>query len=223
MIRYIKQLLPYELRQHLKRLLIAHQDMGSRLLNLRRAGCIPKGVINGGAYQGDWTRNCWRVWPACPSLMIEPLPAWFSVLSSVAADARGSSVMSKAIGRQRGEVLFQLGETNTSIVSDGPRPGTIKVQCVTLDDLLDEISILKPNMLKLDLQGHELEDLAGAERHLKDLEVIILEVSVLRICEVPIFPKLKDAWKQAATVFMTCYPCTILPRMGHYGKRMCFA
>ena len=187
MIRYFKELFPHEFRQRLKRVLFAHQDMNARLLNLRRANFSPSGVVDGGAYQGDWTRTLWTVWPDCPSLMIEPLPSQFQVLSSLAAKTNGSAVAPKAVGSKRGEVLFRLGETNSSIVSDGAREGTIKVECTTLDDLLDEISGFKPDMLKLDLQGHELEALAGAERHLKQFEVIILEVSVLRIGEVPVF------------------------------------
>src|SRR5260221_14677149 len=106
MIRYFKSLLPHEFRQRLKRLLFAHQDMNSRLLNLRRAGFLPIGVVDGGAYQGDWTRIFWSVWPDCPSLMIEPLPAQFQILSSLAAKNQGSTVVSKAIGRKRCEVPF---------------------------------------------------------------------------------------------------------------------
>lgn len=167
MIRYIKRWFPHEFRQQLKRSLFAHQDMNTRLLNLRRAGFSPSGVVDGGAYQGDWTRTFWSMWPDCPSLMIEPLPAQLPILNSVAIKVRGSSVVSKAIGRERGEVPFHLGETNSGIVANGQREGTITVACTTLDDVLDEIHGFKPSLLKLDLQGHELEALAGAERHLK--------------------------------------------------------
>ena len=187
MIRYFKKLLPHEFRQRLKRSLFAHQDMNSRLVNLRRAGFSPGGAIDGGAHQGDWTRTLWGVWPDCPSVMIEPLLAKFQILAGLAAKTKGSSVLSKAIGRKRDRVLFHLDETNSGIVTSGSEEGTIMVDCTTLDDVLDEIPGFKPNLMKLDLQGHELEALAGAERHLKEIEVIILEVSVLRIGDVPLF------------------------------------
>jgi len=214
MTRYFKQLLPHELRQRLKRALFAHQDMNTRLLNLRRAGFSPSGGVDGGAYQGDWTRIFWSVWPGCPSLMIEPLPAKFQVLSSLAAKTSGSSVVSKALSRKCGEVPFSLGESNSSIVSNGQHEGTIMVASTTLDDVLDSASGFKPNLLKLDLQGYELEALAGTERHLKQFEVIILEVSVLRLGDVPIFSEVDHFMETKGYRIYDVLPMYYRPRDG---------
>ena len=41
--------------------------------------------------------------------------------------------------------------------------------------------------MKLDLQGHELPALKGATNILKQFEVVLLEVSVIRIGDVPSF------------------------------------
>jgi len=206
MLGILKQMLPHEFRQRLKRSLFAHQDMNSRLLNLRRAGFSPSGVVDGGAYQGDWTRTFWRVWPDCPSLMIEPLPTQLSVLTALATKTKGSTVVSKAISSKRGEVRFHFGETNSSVVSSDQRGEAVMVVCTTLDDLLDEASGFKPNLLKLDLQGHELEGLAGTERHLKQFEVIILEVSVLRIGAVPIFSEIDRFMQERGYRFYDVLP-----------------
>ena len=214
MIRFFKRLFPHEFRQQLKRSLFGHQDMNTRLLNLRRAGFSPNGVVDGGAYQGDWTLTLWSIWPDCPSLMIEPLPAQFQVLGSLAAKTSGSFVISKAISRKCGEVSFRLGETNSSIVSNGQREGTIKVACTTLDDVLDLAPKFTPNLLKLDLQGHELDALAGAERHLRQFEVIILEVSVLRIGDVPIFSEVELFMKTRGYRLYDALPMYYRPRDG---------
>jgi Methyltransferase FkbM domain len=80
-----------------------------------------------------------------------------------------------------------LWETNSRIVSGEEKDGAIKVSCTTLDQVLDGLSDFQPNLLRLDVQGFELEAMVGSERHLKQFEVIILEVSVLRIGDVPIF------------------------------------
>ena len=192
MLRYFKQLLPHEFRQRLKRSLFAHHDMNSRLLNLRRAGFSPSGTIDGGAYRGDWTLTFWSVWPDRPSLMIEPLPSQTSILHGLAAKNKGSTVVPQAIGSKVGEVSFRLDETNSSIIPGGPQEGTMRVACTTLDAILDVTPGFTPNFLKLDLQGHELEALSGAERHLKQFEVILLEVSVLRIGNVPIFSEVNS-------------------------------
>ncbi len=187
MFNSIKKLFPREFLLRLKRSLFAQQDMNTRLLNLRRAGMRPSGAVDGGAYQGDWTSSVWSIWPDCPSLMIEPLPAQSQALNFLAAASKDSVVVSKAIGRQRGEVHFHLGDTNSHIVSSGPPGETITIDCTTLDDLLDGGLNFRPNLMKLDLQGHELDALSGCERHLRQFEVIVLEASVLRIGDVPIF------------------------------------
>jgi FkbM family methyltransferase len=189
MIRTLKRFLPHEFRQHLKRSLFVHQDMTSRMSNLRRAGFSPTGAVDGGAYQGDWTRILWSVWPGCPVALVEPLPAQRPVLDALAATTPGAFVVPQALGAHRGEVAFRLDQTNSGIVSgsDNPALGAIQVPMTTLDDVLNEAPGFTPNFLKLDLQGGELDALAGATRHLKRFEVILLEVSVIRIGDVPIF------------------------------------
>jgi FkbM family methyltransferase len=189
MIHSLKRILPHEFRQRLKRSLFVHQDMTSRLANLRRAGFAPTGAIDGGSYQGDWARMFWSVWPGCPVALVEPLPSQQEVLNALAATTPGALVIPKALGREHGEVSFRLEQTNSAIVSlsDDPGKGMITVPCTTIDEMLDEAPSFTPNFLKLDLQGGELDALDGATRHVKQFEVILLEVSVLRIGDVPIF------------------------------------
>ncbi len=187
MIRTLKRFLPHEFRQRVKRSLFVQHDMAARLSNLRRAGFSAAGAIDGGAYEGEWTRTLWSVWPGCPVAMVEPLPAQLPVLRALAASSPGAFVVPAALGRTRGEVAFRPQETNSAIVPSESREGTITVPGTTIDDLLDDAPGFAPNLLKLDLQGGELDALAGAERHLKQFEVIILEVSVIPIGDVPTF------------------------------------
>lgn len=167
--------------------MFAHKDLATRLANLRSAGFQPTGLVDGGAYQGDWTRQFWNIWPGRPSLLIEPLPAQRQILETLAATTPGSKVISKAIGRSTCEVRFRLEETNSGIAAPDSSNHTITIPCTTLDVILSESSSANPNLMKLDLQGFELEALAGCERHFLQFEIIILEVSTLRIGDVPIF------------------------------------
>ena len=184
-----KRLLPHELRQHLKRSLFVHQDMSSRLLNLRRAGFLPKGAIDCGAYQGDWTRDFWKVWPGVPVLLIEPQPGCQKQLTDLAAKVRFSSVGSCALGDSCGMASFALGETNSGIRTAGLKSEgeSIEVPLRTLDSLLGEKMNFSPDFLKLDLQGFELHALRGAKHCMPNFEVILLEISIIRIGDVPVF------------------------------------
>lgn len=189
MINTLKRLIPHEFRQGLKRKLFYHQDMQARLANLRRAGFMPTGAVDGGAYHGEWTLQLWQVWSDCPMLLIEPQPNCHSQLAVVAAMVSGSRVEACALGKSCGVVSFTLGETNSGIRSldSGGDDAVIEVPLKTLDSLLADSSSFSPNFLKLDLQGHELFALEGASQVLYQFEVVLLEISVLRIGEVPLF------------------------------------
>ena len=136
MLKSFKKLFPHELRQNLKRAIFSHQDMQTRMVNLRRAGFTPKGAIDGGAYQGDWTRGCWIVWPKCPILIVEPLAAQSAALRRLAASTPGSALLPKALGKKTGQVHFLQDETNSRIVEGGYSKQGVVVECITLDDIL---------------------------------------------------------------------------------------
>ena len=160
--------------------------MEARLANLRHAGFCPTGVIDAGAFEGDWTKKFWQIWPDVPSCLIEPQLGKQELLGALAPLVPGSLSLACAVGAQTGMVRFHLAETNSGISSNLDEDG-VTVECRTLDDILGSAISFRPNFLKLDLQGHELEALKGCKHHLEQFEVVLLEVSVLRIGDVPIF------------------------------------
>ena len=181
------KLLPHCVRQAIKRKLFVVQDMTARLGNLRRAGFRPTGIIDGGAYQGDWTKEVWSVWPGTPCAMVEPLEERQAGLSVLAETVPGSFVVPMALAAQTGETHFSLGETNSGIVDHATPGRTVVINCTTLEALLSGNVSFHPNFLKLDLQGYELPALLGAKHRLQQFEVVLLEVSIIRIGEVPNF------------------------------------
>jgi len=184
----LKNLFPYELRQSLKRMLFHTNDMHVRLQNIRKAGFACSGVIDGGANAGDWTRQFWKVFPDVPSIMVEPLPEMIEVLTQLAKSVEGCVVEISALGAEPGKVKFRSSDTNSGVVSsdENSTDKIIEVNVVTIDSVLQK-SAFKPNLLKLDLQGFELEAMKGCRALADTFEVIISEVSVLRIGDVPIF------------------------------------
>ncbi len=163
MISIIKRFFPHEWRQEMKRKLFHHQDMRSRLGNLRRAGLEPKGAVDGGAYHGNWTKEFWSVWPEVPVLMVEPQPACRQILHQLSTKVTGSEVASCALGDACGEVAFTLGETNSGIRNDEDMTAgkVIVVPLETLDSLVNPDRGFCADFLKLDLQGFELHALEG--------------------------------------------------------------
>lgn len=182
------KLVPHNLRQFLKRRLFIVRDMHTRLSNLESAGFVVTSAIDGGSYHGDWAREVWKFWPKVPILLVEPQPACRKLLESLALSAPGSIVAQCALGAHEGTVEFSLAETNSGIrrMDDGAAD-SVQVAMSTLDTLCGEWIGMKPNFLKLDLQGYELNALKGATKCIAQMEVILLEVSIIRIGEVPNF------------------------------------
>lgn len=178
--------IPYTWRQGIKRRLFFVNDMRTRLQNLRRAGFMPTGAIDAGAHRGDWTHDLWSVWPGCPVMLVEPQPDCRAALEKLAGRVPGSSVVPAALSSEPGRANFRLGGSGSAICEDSDGSVDIVVEKTTLRQLLDQFGEFRPNLIKLDLQGHELEALKGAD-DIGIFEVIILEISVLRIGEVPIF------------------------------------
>ena len=80
-------LIPESVKRKIKdRLGVPSMEAG--LLNLRANGFSPKVVLDIGAYQGEWTMLCKRIWPGCSVLMLEAAPARVPKLQQLASTMR---------------------------------------------------------------------------------------------------------------------------------------
>lgn len=120
--------------------------------------------------------------------MIEPQLALHPVLVELAASVTGSEVVTAALSHEIGMVRFALQESNSGIRKNAsPDDGSVVVPCTTLAAILADRPGFNPNLLKLELQGHELQALKGAEEQLHRFEIIICEMSMIPIGGVPSF------------------------------------
>lgn len=203
----MKQLLPHAWRQALKRRLFVVRDMTSRLQTLKRAGFMCTGAIDGGAYQGNWAKEFWSVYPSVPVLMIEPQLALHPVLVELSESAKGSDVLTAALSQEIGIVRFALQESNSGIRKNAsPDDGSVVVPCTTLAAILANRPGFSPNLLKLDLQGHELQALKGAKEQLHRFEIIICEMSVIPIGGVPAFAEVNSFFEEHGYQFYDVLP-----------------
>jgi FkbM family methyltransferase len=202
--------IPHEMRRHLKRRFLNIQDVQSRLQNLKDAGFTPRGIVDGGAFRGEWIESAWKVWPA-PALMLEPQASEQAVLREVAKRTRGTEVVECALGEKNGRVRFVSEGSNSRIVENDE---AAEVPLLRLDQILDERPSFHPDLVKLDLQGSELRALEGAGSHLGRFEVILCEISVIRIGPVPIFREVDAFLAARGFVFYDVIPQYYRPRDG---------
>lgn len=143
-------------------------------------------VIDGGANVGEFAALVRAARPGLRLLCVEPHPRAAAVLRR-----RGFEVIEAALWSASGTAcLTQLAPATTSATLMAPREGaeaTFTVRTLRLDELSIEGHRI---LLKLDLQGAELEALAGLERAWSRVAAVLVETrygpggSLARLAEI---------------------------------------
>lgn len=142
------------------------------------------GIIDVGANIGQFAFMAHSVWPHLPIYSFEPFQESFAQLEQTFKRyAIPGRCFPLAISDQAGKQEFYVYD-NREINSflkryDSAVGGTdiVKVNCVTLDELEEELAIMKSPMLKIDVQGYELSVLRGAASLLKRCKYVQIEAS----------------------------------------------
>jgi FkbM family methyltransferase len=154
--------------------------------NLRRLGFRPKAVVDIGAYLGEWTVMVRRIFPEAASLMIEAQSALAPALGRI-SDANPGRVSYRIalLGAEcRNDVEFHQYETAptaSSVLSDQAGSAARLQMCrmETLDGIVASGMFSRPELLKLDVQGYELEVLKGGRETLAAAQAVVMEVSLI--------------------------------------------
>jgi FkbM family methyltransferase len=156
----------------------------STLNYLKDWGFSPSFAIDVGAYHAEWALMLQRVYPQCHVWMIEPLECKASILRNKVRESCGRLSFTRALlGADSGrQVVFSEMETGSSVFEELSPYSRIQSTCElsTLDSLMAEAHPEKSvDILKLDVQGYELEVLKGSGSTLSKTEFILLEASLI--------------------------------------------
>jgi len=182
-VRGGKQLLPERFKKQLK-VRLGVPDMEASLANMKRNGFNPKTVIDIGAYAGEWTQMCRRLFPDARVLMVEPQAKLRGVLQGMAsADARLQFSPVLVGASAQAAVPFYESETASSIFRDPNyrEHHEATLPMTTLDAVTRNSGFSAPDFVKLDTQGAELAILEGAAETLRSAEAVLMEVNLLEI------------------------------------------
>ena len=172
--------LPVRLKRVLSPVLRSSRPFSDEEAAYRRLVCKgwrPAGIIDVGAYQGAWTTMVRGVFPGVPVLMVEAQKAKAERLAALCAELGNVALVSGVLGAEPGkEITFYEMETGSSYLperSNAPRTATTYVTR-TLDEVAAAMD--GPLFLKIDVQGAELDVLAGGLGTLARSDVVQLEV-----------------------------------------------
>lgn len=167
------------------------------LRHLARCGVRPRCILDVGANEGKWARAASAVFPDARLVLIEPQQEMLPKLKAFCQSHPSARYVLAGAGAANGQAVQTIWEdlhgssflppTDDNLLRAGRQRVT---PIVTLDTVVAEEERL-PEVVKLDVQGYELEALKGAGRLIGRTECFILEVSLFR--GTPGTPDLFDA------------------------------
>lgn len=158
--------------------------MGGALEHARRLGLAPQTVIDVGAAMG--TPVLYEAFPEARHLLIEPLTEYVPYLERIVNALPRAEYILAAAAAQPGEVTIHVHPNlqGSSLYALSEPPGVAivprTVPAVTLDGVCAERGLPGPYLIKVDVQGAELDVLAGASSILNETEYVVLEVSLFK-------------------------------------------
>ncbi len=151
--------------------------------------CKPSSILDIGAHRGDVAEELAQLYHPQFIGLIEPLPQMATLLRRRIFAGR-QMVFQCALGNRVGTANLNVLASPASSSLLEVMPGcdilfkrsmdkveTVPVPIRTLDDIFDECRLSQLDLLKIDVQGYELEVFAGGSRALAKTRIIVCEVS----------------------------------------------
>lgn len=153
---------------------------------LDRRGFRPQVVLDVGANYGGWSREVHAVYPQARFYLIEPQEEMRPFLDQFVKTADGSGWFLGGAGASEGELEITLWEDlqGSSFLTPEvrnlvPDRQQRSVPVFTIDGLIKAGKMPLPDLVKIDVQGYELQVLEGCRDCLGTTEMFIIETSFL--------------------------------------------
>lgn len=148
-------------------------------------GMQPKLIVDAGANVGYSAIYFARKFPEARIVVIEPEPSNFEVLLKNTSRYSNIFPLKKALWHRSGNLTFFIPPAGRAgaqkdgfhvAVGQEPESNTFEVECITIQEILQEADANHLDILKIDVEGAEKEIFQNAEAWIEDVDVIIAEM-----------------------------------------------
>jgi FkbM family methyltransferase len=142
----------------------------------------PHAIVDVGASDGRWTTPALPLFPEARFLLVEPLDQHEAALKVLAQQERRITCFQGLVGRAAGTARFMQRGYQSSLLGthDGSAFGETREQPIfTLDEIIRRLSFPSPDIIKLDIEGSELDALRGAVEALRSAVLVQVEVNLI--------------------------------------------
>jgi len=149
-------------------------------------------VVDIGANRGQFALAA-RYFSGAKVVSFEPLPEVAAIFQKVFSDDSAVKLHVAAIGekaekklihlsaRDDSSSLLEIGEAQSGFFPGTHEVGTLEVEVGTLDQFVTKEEIVPPAMLKLDVQGFELQALMGCKSLIDSFDYVYCECSFVEL------------------------------------------
>ena len=165
---------------------IDRSTRGTRLFlaNLQKRGLKPQVVLDIGANYGAWSHIAKVVFQDAQFYLIEPQVEMKPFLDRFCADNSGAKWFLAGAGSRSGELILTAWDDfagSSFLASEGqPAENQRRVPVVAIDSLVEQGEMSLPDLIKIDVQGFEMEVLLGSLSCFGYTEMFIIEVSFFK-------------------------------------------
>lgn len=156
---------------------------------IKERGFVPRGIIDIGANKGHWAVMAAEVFPNANVIMIEPQDEMKAPLEELCARNKRLRFVQAGAGKECGELVQTIwpdlagSSFLPQVDQDALKKGTQRLTPVTtIDKILENYPEFIPDMIKLDIQGFEIEALRGAVSAFGKTELFVMETSLFEFC-----------------------------------------